>query len=100
MSAPPPFVVDDFAMSDDAPIRVSDTVPPPDLPADVQNVWRRLAPLVDRSGVVVLPRHIPFAYRAMCELVALYRMFRVTLTDEIPWFKVFGITARQVARVV
>jgi len=86
-------------MSNRTPIRVTDTTPPADLSPDVAEVWRKLAPLVDQGTAVVLPHHLTFAYRALCERVALNRRFRVRITDAIPWFKPFGITARQVARV-
>ncbi len=106
MSAPRRGLVDDLRMSLDHRVRLTETPPPSDLPADVQNVWRKLAPLVDRSGVVVLPRHIEFGYRSLCQAVALYRRIRAASRDlaegflrEVPWLRIFGLSARQVAQV-
>ncbi|MGC3997491.1 MAG: hypothetical protein QM767_08345 [Anaeromyxobacter sp.] len=81
-------------------VRLADTPPPADLPADIARVWCRLAPLVDAGGVTVLRRHVPFAYRALAESVALHARHRKPLTNDIVWLRTFGITAQQVAAVL
>ncbi|BDG04991.1 hypothetical protein [Anaeromyxobacter oryzae] len=87
-------------MRHDDRIRLAKTAPPDGMYPGAARMWRRLAPLVDATGLVIRPVHAVFAFRALCENVAVHRAAGLPVNDEAGWLRTFGLTVQDVERAL